>query len=139
VTKVLVDINLILDILLDRRPHVNASAALWAAIETESVEGMLSAHALTTIHYLVSREKDSAATKRIVASLLKIFSVAAVDKSVIQEALALPSPDFEDSVTAAAARLAGCDLIVTRDPKGFRGARIRVMSPETALPLLIRA
>jgi hypothetical protein len=33
--------------------------------------------------------------KRTLASLLKIFGVAAVDESVIQEALTQPSADFE--------------------------------------------
>lgn len=134
--KVLVDINVILDVFLDRQPHVKASAALWAAIENGQAEGALSAHALTTIHYLVSRERGAAAAKRAIASLLSVFGVAAVDRAVIQEALDLPCADFEDAVSAAAAHSAGCDLIVTRDPKGFRGSRVAVLSPEAALPLI---
>jgi hypothetical protein len=35
----------------------------------------------------------------------RVFAVAAVDSAVIQEALQSPLPDFEDAVTAAAARL----------------------------------
>ena len=50
--RVLVDVNVVLDVLLDRQPHVEASAAVWAAIETGSSEGLLAAHAVTTIHYL---------------------------------------------------------------------------------------
>ena len=33
------------------------------------------------------------------------------------------SSDYEDAVTAAAARLAGCHYIVTRDPRGFADLR----------------
>ena len=135
--KVLVDINVILDVFLDRQPHVKASTALWAAIERGQAEGVLSAHALATIHYLVGRERSTAAAKRTIASLLSVFSVAAVDRIVIQEALDLPCTDFEDAVSAAAAHSAGCDLIVTRDPKGFRGSRVPVLSPEAALPLVV--
>ena len=61
------------------------------------------------------------------------------DESAIEEALQLSTPDFEDSVTAAAARLAGCDYIVTRDPKGFRGSPVRSLTPEMAAPLLGKA
>src|ERR1035438_6879035 len=57
-----------------------------------------------------------------------------VDERVILKALEMQSPDFEDSVTAA--ELAECDLIVTRDPRGFSwivrpgaGARGRRASP----------
>jgi predicted nucleic acid-binding protein len=139
VKKVLVDINVILDVFLDRQPHVKASAALWAAIESGQVEGLLSSHAFTAIHYLVGREHSAAAAERTIASLLSVFGVATVDRIVIQEALNLPCNDFEDAVSAAAAYSAGCDLIVTRDPKGFRGSRVPVLFPEAALPLIDRS
>jgi predicted nucleic acid-binding protein len=134
--KVLVDTNVILDVLLDRQPHVTASAALWAVIETGRVQGFLAAHALTTIHYLIGKEHGGAKAKRLVSTILKVFRVAPVTGDVIQEALDMPAPDFEDAVTAAAARSSGCDLIVTRDPRGFRGSPVRVLTPETAVPLL---
>ena len=132
----LVDTNVVLDVLLDRQPHVEGSAAIWAAIETGLAKGSLAAHAITTIHYLVRKELGTARAKRTVSSILRVFDVATVDGAVLQEALQLSLPDFEDSVTAAAAQLAGCDFIVTRDPKGFRGSPIRPLTPEAFLPLL---
>lgn len=123
--RILVDVNVILDVLLDRQPHVEGSAAVWAAIETGSSEGLLAAHAVTTIHYLIRKELDAARTRRIISAMLRVFRVATVDGAVIQNALELPLPDFQDAVTAAAALLAGCDYIVTRDPKGFRESPVR--------------
>ena len=134
--RVLFDTNVVLDVLLDRRPHVEASAAAWAAIETGNTEGMLAAHAVTTIHYLVQKEMGSVRARRIVSDLLRVFGVAAVNGAVVQEALQSPSSDFEDAVTAAAARLAGCECIVTRDPKGFRASPVRALTPEAVQPLL---
>jgi predicted nucleic acid-binding protein len=134
--RILFDTNVVLDVLLDRRPHVEASAAAWAAVETGACEGMLAAHALTTIHYLVRKELASGKARRIVSAILRVFGVAAVDGAVVQEALALPLSDFEDAVTAAAALMAGCDYIVTRDPRGFRGSPVRPLTPEAVTPLL---
>ena len=110
----------VLDVLLDRKPHVEASAAAWAAVETGMAEGLLAAHAVTTIHYLVQKEAGAAKARGIVSAILRVFGIAAVNSAVIQEALQLSCSDFEDAVTAAAARLTSCDYIVTRDPKGFR-------------------
>ena len=70
--------------------------------------------------------------------MLRVFSVAPVDTVVIHHALELPLPDLEDEVTAAAAGLAGCDCVVTRDPKGFRGSPVRCLTPEAAAPLLAK-
>jgi predicted nucleic acid-binding protein len=134
--RILFDTNVVLDVLLDRQPHVEASAAAWAAVEAGSAEGMLAAHAVTTIHYLVRKEMGNAKASRVVSAILKIFGVAAVDGAVIQEALQLSFSDFEDAVTAAAARSAGCNCIVTRDPKGFRGSPVRSFTPEAVMPLI---
>ncbi|MGA3023539.1 MAG: PIN domain-containing protein [Bryobacteraceae bacterium] len=134
--RVLFDTNVVLDVLLDRQPYAEASASAWAAVETGILEGMLAAHSVTTIHYLVRKEKGNVKARRIVSAILRVFGVAAVEGAVIQEALQLPCSDFEDAVTAAAARLAGCECIVTRDPKGFRASPVRAVTPEAVLPLL---
>jgi predicted nucleic acid-binding protein len=134
--RILFDTNVVLDVLLDRQPYVEASAAAWAAVETGASEGMLAAHAVTTIHCLVRKEMGNIKARRIVSAILRVFGVATVDSAVVQEALQLPFSDFEDAVTAAAARLAGCECIVTRDPKGFRGSPVRSLTPEALTPLL---
>jgi predicted nucleic acid-binding protein len=133
--RVLFDTNVVLDVLLDRKSHGEASAAAWAAVETGRAGGMLAAHAVTTIHYLVQKETGNIGARRIISAILKVFGVAAVDAGVVQEALELPISDFEDAVTAAAARVAGCEYIVTRDPKGFRGSPVRTIPPEAVMAL----
>ena len=133
--RALFDVNVILDVLLDRRPHSEASGAAWAAVETGAAAGFISAHAVTTIHCLVRKELGAVQTRRILSGILSVFGVATVDAAVVHEAIQLPCPDFEDAVTAAAARNAACDLIVTRDPKGFRGSPVRPLTPEAVLPL----
>lgn len=134
--RVLFDTNIVLDVLLDREPHAEASAAVWAAVELGAAEGLLAAHAVTTVHYLAARELGAAKARQAVSDILAVFRVAAVDSAVLEEALHLPFSDFEDAVTAVAARLAGCECIVTRDPKGFRASPVRAFTPEAVLPLL---
>jgi predicted nucleic acid-binding protein len=99
---------------------------------------MLAAHAVTTIHYLLRRELGNIKAKRILSAILRVFRVVPVDHAAVQEALQLPASDFEDAVTAAAARLAGCECIVTREAKGFRGSPVRSLTPEAVTPLLGR-
>ncbi len=135
--RALIDINVILDVLLDRKPHAAGSLAVWAAVETGRAEGLLAAHGVTTIYYLYSKAEGAAKARRRIADLLSVFGVAAVGQAVIQDALQLRGPDFEDSVTAAAAQAAGCDLIITRDPGGFRAAPVRAVTPSEAAPLLV--
>ena len=134
--RVLFDANVVLDVLLERQPHAKASAAAWVAVETGTSEAMLAAHAVTTIHYLVRKELGNVEATRAMTAILRVFGVATVDGAVLQEALQLPLSDFEDAVTTAAARLAGCECIVTRDPRGFRGSPVPTLTPEAVTPLL---
>jgi hypothetical protein len=55
--------------------------------------------------------------------------VIAVDHQSVLDALALPGADFEDNLQIACAKAAGPDLIVTRDPAGFRDSPVPVLSP----------
>ena len=133
---ILIDTNVVLDVLLDRQPFVKSSAGVWRAIETGAATGFLSAHAVTTIHYLVSKQAGVAIAKRVVSELLEVFRIAAITEAVIHRAVAAEFHDFEDAVTAAAAGLNGCDYIVTRDPKGFRKSAVKAVAPESVIAML---
>ncbi len=133
--RVLFDANVVLDVLLDRQPFVGESAAAWAAVETGRTAGVLAAHSVTTVYYLLQKQNGRANAQRVISAILGVFGVASVDASVIHAARQLPFSDFEDAVTAAAAQSAGCEYIVTRDPKGFRHSPVRPLSPEAALRL----
>lgn len=134
--RALVDLNVVLDVLLDREPHVGASAALWAHIERGESEGLLAAHTVPTLYYLASKARGRTFAERCVADILGVFGVAPVGREVLQEALALGWDDFEDAVCAAAGVAAGCQLIATRDPKGFRQAPLPALTPSAALAAL---
>jgi predicted nucleic acid-binding protein len=131
--RVLVDLNVVLDVLLNRSPHADAAAELWAEIENGAVQGLLPAHSVTTLHYLATKSGGRAFGDRCLTNVLSVFSVASVDGSVLEQALAMRWTDFEDAVCAAAAVAASCQVIVTRDPRGFRKASLPAMSPSEAV------
>lgn len=130
--RILLDVNVVLDVLLDRRPFAAAASAVWSAVEQGRARGLLPAHAVTTLHYLNAREVGSRQAGETTDALLSVFDVAAVDESVLHAALALGWTDFEDAVTAASARRARCDAIVTRNPRDFRASPVRVLTPAEA-------
>jgi predicted nucleic acid-binding protein len=130
--RILLDVNVVLDVLLDRRPHAEAASAVWTAVETGRVRGFLSAHALTTVHYLNEREVGGRVARETTEALLSVFEVAAVDEGVLRAALGLGWKDFEDAVTAAAAQRARCSAVITRNPADFKRSPIKVMAPAEA-------
>ena len=131
--RILLDLDVILDVLLDRRPHVRASAAVWAAVETRQAQGYSRPTQSQPFITWLERELGVAQATQMVDQVLGVFQVASVHESVIREALALSFTDFEDAVTVAAARAANCDRIVTRDPRGFRKSPVKALTTEAAV------
>lgn len=134
--RLLFDVNVVLDVLLDRKPFADASSAAWSAVERGDVEGLLSAHAVTTLHYLNAKAVGIRMATKTTEALLSVFAVAPIDEAVLQSAAALKWPDFEDAVTAAGARRAKCDAVVTRNPRDFKGAAVRILTPAEAVALI---
>jgi predicted nucleic acid-binding protein len=128
--RILFDTNVVLDVLLERSPFAERSAAAWAVVERGEAKGFLAAHAVTTIHYLLKKQLGDRNAKSVLAAILTVFTVATVDHRIITEAFGLPMADFEDAVAAGAARGMGCDLIVTRDPTGFAESPVRFVAPD---------
>jgi predicted nucleic acid-binding protein len=130
VKRVLFDTNILLDVLLDRAPHVEASAAALDLVGQGRVEGYVSGHAVTTIAYLIQREKGAAEARRGLGLLLSRIKVAPITDASVRMALALKLGDLEDAVCVTSAQQAGCDVIVTRNPQDFRGSEPPAMLPE---------
>jgi predicted nucleic acid-binding protein len=134
--RVLLDLNVILDVLAHRDSYYRAAAEVWAQAETSAIEGYVAAHSLTTLFYLVSRHADRQTAVNAVRDLTRVFAVAAVDHAVILRALDLDWPDFEDAVQMAAAAEAGVDYLVTRNTRDFRSGGVPVVTPAELLALV---
>jgi predicted nucleic acid-binding protein len=134
--KLLVDLELLLDVLLDRAPHAEAASRLWAAAEERQVTALIPAHRLAvTFQLLAARHGEEAAWKTI-RLLLQVFGVAAIDAGVLQRAASLRLPDFDDAVMVAAAEAAGCQAVVTRHLGSFSGSLLPAIDADVALSLL---
>jgi predicted nucleic acid-binding protein len=120
--RVLFDTNILLDALLAREPFVRDASFLFEAVEGGQIQGFISATTVTDVHYLVGRQTRSAETAiTAVTRLLQLMEICTVDREVLEQAIALRLPDFEDAVQVASAIRLELDAIVSRDVNGFIG------------------
>jgi len=135
-TRVLFDVNVVLDVLANRAPFAEDSAKALGLAEAGLVTGLVAAHTITTLHYLLERDLGSQRTRKVLGDLLRIVEVAPVDGERIRHALALGWRDFEDAVQASCAENEECDFLVTRDKAGFKKAIVRIAGPGELLALV---
>jgi predicted nucleic acid-binding protein len=127
--KVLVDTNVILDVLLDRRPFSKDATRILALVEESKIEGFLCATTVTTVAYLLGRALTAMKARSALQGLLDIFEVAPVNRPVLEQALRSEISDFEDAVLEQSGRLVAVDAIVTRNIKDFRKSTVTVLDP----------
>jgi len=132
----LLDLNVLLDVILERPPNARAAITLWAALERGEGRGLIPAHGITTIFYVLEKAKGPTFARRGVEQMISVFGVAPVDEQVLRAALVYGWPDFEDAVCAAAAVSADCHALVSRDPRGYPEPPLPVIDPAAALQWL---
>ncbi len=127
--RVILDTNVILDVLLARRPFVEPATRVFSLAEQSQIEGYLCATTITTVDYLLTRSLVAKEARQATWRLLELFEIAIVNRPVIEEALRSRVTDFEDAVIDQAGRLAAVEAVVTRNVRDFRHASLRVFDP----------
>lgn len=129
--QVLLDTNVVLDVLLQRKPWYKTAAIIWQAVDERHVVGYVTACALSDIFYIAKKIKGSALARTAVSLCLETFEVCPVVRETLIAALTLPGQDFEDNVQIACASLANLNAIITRDTAGFQAAPLPALTPTT--------
>ena len=134
--KVLIDLDVILDVLQRREPFYHTSACVLALAETGRVEAWVAAQSLTIIFDLFAKHRSPAEARVRLNELLSVLPVAAVDQAVIEWALSLPYRDFEDAVQMVCAVRVGAEYLITRNVADYEGGPIPALVPAELLALV---
>ena len=135
--RLLVDTNVLLDAVLRRAPFDAEALGLLAAVERGQLQGLVAPTTLTTVHYFARKAFGEDEARALLRELVSVLEVAPMGRPAVEAALASPQADTEDAFVAAAGHLAGATAVVTRDPAGFRGGPLVVLSPPEALTLVV--
>jgi predicted nucleic acid-binding protein len=127
--RALIDTNVVLDWLLDRKPWSDEAKALWGARDAGLVVCYLPASVLTDIFYIVRRHAGIPTAFSALDRTFAAFGLFVVDAPLLLQARTMPGNDFEDNVQIACAANAALDLIITRNPSDFLNSPVTVIEP----------
>ncbi|MGH8588177.1 MAG: type II toxin-antitoxin system VapC family toxin, partial [Gammaproteobacteria bacterium] len=75
IPKLLIDTNVVLDAILERKPWVEDATALLDAIAKGRAEGHIAGHTVTTVYYIVERERNRSVAATAINDLLQLLNV----------------------------------------------------------------
>lgn len=135
--RILIGVNVVLDVLLNRAPWAAEAQQIWDAVTADRIEGYLAPTTITNVYYLTRKlPGGSPEGLRAVLGCLQTFEICLMDRTTLELAALMTGSDFEDNVQIACAQQTGVDGIVTRNPGHFTGAPCRVYSPAELLAAL---
>lgn len=127
--KLLIDANILLDVLQDRKPHVRASSVIWKLCETEKVKGYVSALTFANLVYIMRKELDPKKIGETLQELSLIFEFTDFNVSDLSRAAKLDWDDFEDAVQSVSAERVHADYIITRNVRDFAKSKVTAFTP----------
>ncbi|HEX5315065.1 MAG TPA: PIN domain-containing protein [Candidatus Kapabacteria bacterium] len=132
--KVILDVNVVLDVLLAREEFRESTELLRAVVE-EKIEAFVPLHGLTTIYYFLRKEMVDKDCRLLLSTLLNVVTVVPISHDDVRIAIDLPITDFEDAIVSMTASILQADYIVTRNIRDFAHSKIRAITPSDFLSL----
>lgn len=133
--RILVDSDVVLDVATGRQPFVEASQIALSYFENSHAIGVLSAHSVTNIYYILRKLGSDPMARCFLRAILEYLSIGAVDHKTIDSALESKFLDFEDGVQHYCAINNQCDAILTRNINDYQFSEIQVMTPKEFIAL----
>jgi predicted nucleic acid-binding protein len=136
VRRALLDANVVLDVLLERKPFDQEAFAVWDASDAGKFDAYVAAFTIPTIYYVCRKQRGVHEAENAIQLCLKAFEIAALYRECILAATRMSGRDFEDKLQIACAITDFMHCIVTRNPQDFAGSPIPVYTPQQFLQLI---
>ena len=134
--KVLLDLNIILDLLTKRMDHESA-VKLFDYCAKKKAQGYVCSHEITTLAYFLTKEKFNKFKRNsILSKLLDHLRILTANEKALRNALTSQIEDYEDAVIEELSYQESIDFLVTRDLKDFKKSRKKVYTAAEAVRLL---
>jgi predicted nucleic acid-binding protein len=133
-TDLFIDTDVIIDFLIDRKPHSRETAIIFTLIEQKKLKGYVSSYTFSNLYYVLKKVESHNKVISKLDSISKMLTILKVDQQTIKDAIASGFSDFEDSIQYnCALDYKKIDVLITRNTKDYKNSEIPVMTPADCL------
>lgn len=135
--RVLADTNIIVDLLAHREEFYSDAAQLFSLADKKEIEIFISSLSFANTSYLLNKFKSGKEAREILRKFKLLVHIVPLNEKIIDLALSDDQfPDFEDGLQYYSALEKQVGLIITRNKKDFRNAKIPILNAHEYLASL---
>lgn len=131
--NVLIDTNILLDVIFERKGFALPSLRIWTLCEMKDVNGYISALSVPNIFYVMRKELTREKLSEMLSKLSSIFTVEDLKSADLLRAASQDFSDYEDAVQAITAERIKAEYIITRNLKDYKNSTVPPITPEDFL------
>lgn len=129
-SKIFIDSDIILDVLLEREEFFQSSAKILDLGELNKFKLYTSVVAITNIAYILRKElKNIKKVNEYINIILGIIKALPVTEEIIINSMQTDFNDFEDSIQYVTAKTNGIKILLSRNKKDYKKAEIQILTP----------
>ncbi len=130
--RILIDTDVILDFLFDRKPFSDDAAKILSWCETKEVQGFVTPVIISNSYYLLKKVSTHSKVIEKLRQLITIVDVIMMDREVVVNALNSGFTDFENALqNFSAIKSKRIDMIITRNTKDYKNSVMGIFTPDT--------
>jgi len=126
--NIFVDTNIIIDLLAKRDLFYKDAQALFTLSDKKEIQLCISSLSFANAYYSIVKHHKDIDAKKYLAKFKVLVKVLPLEDKAIELALASDFNDFEDGLQYFIAMDNESDIIITRNKKDFKNAKIPVMT-----------
>ena len=129
-TKIVIDTNVILDVMMNRMPEAEESADVLRICSSQLL-GMITATQTKDIFFLLERwgKKTPAEAKALIRILRDNLKLLDVNQADVDSALDSEMNDYEDALIAHCSNRHKADCIITRNENDYKQSPVPALTP----------
>jgi predicted nucleic acid-binding protein len=131
------DTNVIIDFLTDRKPFSTESAKLFSLAEKGKLKLYMTAVSYNNLYYVLKKLLSHKETIKVLRELSELMHTIDTPKEAITLALKSDFKDFEDAIqNFSALSFSKVDAFITRNVKDYKSSDLLIMTPQQAIAFL---
>ncbi len=133
--KILVDTNIVLDLLGKREKFLPEAQELFTKSDKNEVKLYVSALTFANTYYILSQQMKMQNVRKVLRKFKVLVKVLPMDEKIIDLALESDFKDFEDAIQYHSAIENDVNIIITRNIKDYKSAKLPVFTAKEYVKL----